>query len=120
MASIGSVSCTFVRGHAPAVKQRLELWTVPGINGYGALALGANDSEFEFTAVLYSDDAGLLEWKLSIEAQQGQIISVVNDLGITYANCLVTKISNLRNTPVVAAGGISQRGEIQISGVTTQ
>jgi hypothetical protein len=120
MASIGAVLCTFVRGHAPRVKTRLELWRVPGLNGYGALVLGQNDSEFEFTAVCYSSAMGVLDWKLQIEALQGQIVSIINDLGITYSNCLITKLGNLRSAAALAPGGITQRGEMQIGGVVTQ
>ena len=119
MAQIGEVQCTFIKGHAPKVKMRVELWRVPGLNGYGAQALGLQDSPFEFTAILYSNAAGVLAWKEALEALQGTIISIVNDLGITYANCLILKLSNLKSIPALAPGGITQRGEITIEGVVT-
>jgi hypothetical protein len=119
-ATIGGITCTFVRGHAPRTKMRLELWHIPGLSGFGAAAMGNGDSQFQFTGVLYSNEAGVLAWKLAIEALQGTIISVLNDLGITYTYCLVVKVGELRTTPALASGGITQRGEITIEGVVTQ
>jgi len=120
MAGIGGVSCTFVRGHTPIVKQRIETWAVPGLDGVGAAAMGRNDSKFTFTAILFSNAAGIIAWKIAIEALQGTIVSIVNDLGVTYINCLITEVGDLRNTPAIAPGGITQRGEIQVSGVVTR
>ena len=117
MARIGTVLCTFVRGHCPAPKMRLELWRIPGLDGYGAQALGLNDSPFQITAVLFSDASGLGQWKAALEALQGSIVTITNDLGASFQRCLITKLSNMTSTAALAAGGITQRGEIQIEGV---
>lgn len=117
MAQIGGVLCTFVRGNCPNPKMRIELWRVPGLDGYGAQALGLNDSPFEVTAILYSNKAGVELWKDSIEGLQGSIVSITNDLGSTTQNCLILKISNMRPMAAIAAGGITTRGEIIVEGV---
>lgn len=119
MAQIGTVVCTFVRGHCPRPKMRLMLWTVPGVDGYGAQAVGYNDAPFEVAAVLYSNAVGLEAWKNAMEGLQGTIVSIVNDLGVTRPGCLITKVSPMRSMAVRAAGGITQRGEIVIEGVVT-
>jgi hypothetical protein len=119
MAQIGGVHCTFVHGHPSRPKQRLMLWRVPGIDGYGAQAMGYNDAEFEVVAVLYSNDEGILLWKLALESMQGTIVTITNDLGITFTRCLITDVSPMRSMAARAAGGITQRGEIKIHGVTT-
>ena len=120
MAQIGSVNCTFVRGSPPTPKMRMELWRVPGVNGYGAQALGLSEAEFKIIAVFYSNAAGVENWKNSLEELQGQIVTIINDLGATFVNCLLTKVGNMKNTAAVVAGGITQRGEIEIEGVVTQ
>lgn len=117
MAQIGGITCTFVRGNCPTPKMRIDLWRVPGLDGYGAQALGLNDSPFEVTAVLYSNAAGIDLWKESIEALQGSIVGLTNDLGVTFLNCLITKVGNMRSSAALAAGGITQRGEIAVEGV---
>jgi hypothetical protein len=117
MASIGPVGCTFVRGNPPATKMRLQLWRVPGLDGYGAQALGYNDSPFEVLAVLYSDAVGVESWKVALEGLQGSIVTIINDLGASFGGCLITKLSNMKNMAAYAAGGITARAEITIEGV---
>ena len=119
MASIGSITCTFVHGHPPLPKQRVDLWRVPGLDGYGAQNLGHNDSSFQVTAIYYGDGFGLLAWKRAIEGLQGTVVTITNDLGIEYAYCLITKVSNMKNSPAKATGNITQRGEITVEGVVT-
>ncbi len=117
MASIGGIFCTFVRGHCPRPKTRLDLWCVPGTSGFGAQALGRNDSAFAVKAVLYSNAAGLEAWKDSIEALQGTVVSIVNDLGKTRSRCLIAAVSPMRSMAARADGGITQRGEMAVEGV---
>jgi len=119
MASIGGVTCTFVRGHPPTPKQHVVLWRVPGIDGYGAQRMGLHDSPFEVVAVLYTNAAGLALWKTSMEALQGTLVSITNDLGISSTRCLITNVSPMRSMAALAAGGITQRGEITVTGVVT-
>jgi hypothetical protein len=120
MASIGGVTCTFVRGHPPYPKERVLLWTAPGIDGVGAQQVGRNDAEFQVQAVLYSSAPGILAWKLAIEALQGTLVTIVNDLGIAFTRCLIAKVSNMRSQAAKVPGTtITQRGEIIIEGVVT-
>jgi hypothetical protein len=119
MAQIGGVLCTFVRGHCPQPKMRLMLWTVPGVDGIGAQAVGYNDSPFEVVAVLYSNALGIEAWKAALEGLQGTIVSITNDLGTTFSRCLITKVSLMRSIAALAHGGITQRGEIVVEGVVT-
>ena len=119
MASIGGVTCTFVRGSPPAPKQRVMLWRVAGIDGYGAQRMGLNDSPFEVTAVIYTNAVGLQIWKTALENLQGTIVSITNDLGVSFTRCLVTGVSPMQSMAALAAGGITQRGEITVVGVVT-
>jgi hypothetical protein len=119
MASIGGVTCFSVCGHPPVPKQRVLLWRIPGINGIGAQRVGRNDSAFEVVAIQYSSAADLQLWKASLEAMQGTIVSIVNDIGATSTGCLIVKMSPMRSTAAHAAGGITQRGEIVVEGVVT-
>ena len=117
MASIGSLTCFRVIGTLPASKMKLAVWTVPGINGYGAQDLGYQDQPFEVVAVFYSNNLGVHVWKNSLDALQGQIVSITDDHGETTANCLITEIGQARIEAALAAGGITQRAEIPVRGV---
>lgn len=118
MAQIGNILCTFVRGNPPAAKNRMNLWQVPGVAGYGAQIVGT-DGAFGVVAVLFSNAAGIELWKTAIEALPGTIVTIVNDLGVSTPRCLVAKVSPLRVQAARAAGGITQRGEFTIEGVVT-
>ena len=115
MPSIGGVTCTFVKGEAPLPKQRVMLWHVPGVDGYGAQRMGLGDSEFQFVCVYYGSPANVLAWALAVQALQGTLVSVTNDWGNTYLRCLVLKIGEPKYTPALFQGGA--RGEIVVQGV---
>jgi hypothetical protein len=115
MAMVGGITCTFVKGEAPLPKQRLVLWQVPGIDGFGAQTMGLGDSEFQFVCVYYGTPANVGAWARAIQAMQGQVVTVVNDWGTTYARCLLCRMTPPHYTPAAHQGGA--RGEIRIEGV---
>jgi len=115
MPFLASTYCDFVKGEAPLPKQRLALWQVPGIDGFGAQKMGLGESEFQFVAVRYGTPAVVGAWALAVQALQGQVIAVVNDWGTAYGRCLVAKISPPRYRPAYGQGGA--RGEIALEGV---
>ena len=117
MPSIGGVVCTFVRGEAPLPKQRVMLWHVPGIDGYGAQCMGLGDSEFQFVCVAYGTRLTVGQWATAVQSLQGKLVIVVNDWGTAYSRCLVCKISPPRYSPALFQGGA--RGEIIVEGVVT-
>ncbi len=117
MASVGNVICTFVKGEAPQPKQRVALWQVPGIAGYGARLDGLGDSEFQLTCVLYSTYMGVREWSAALHSLQGSLVVVINDWGNTFSRCLLRNVSPPRLSTAHHAGGC--RAEITIDGVVT-
>jgi hypothetical protein len=117
MPTIGTIECTFVKGTAAELKERVEAWQRPGIDGYGAQTVGKGDAPFAFTAVLYDTQENVESWIADLEALQGQVIDVTDDWGREHASLLV-----LRVTPVgqrLAAGSGGCRGEVRIEGVRT-
>jgi hypothetical protein len=118
MPQIGSTLCTFLRGTPPAQKQRVELWEVPGVDGYGAQLTGRGDAPFRLQAVLLSNASGCRTWGAALMALQGQVVSLTNDLGFTASGCLITRVSPLQVTTAWQPGtAITHRGEIEIEGV---
>jgi hypothetical protein len=115
MASINGIPCTFVKGEAPVAKQRTVTWELPGIDGYGAQLLGLGDTDFQFVLVLYSTIVSVNAWSCSVQALQGQIVTVINDWGNVFARCLIKKASPPKLSPAYHAGGC--RGELAVEGV---
>jgi hypothetical protein len=116
MPSIGAVSCFRVIGTLPVPKTRLALWTVPGIDGYGAQDLGLQDQAFEVVAVDYDTNANVQAWAAAIDGLQGQIVAVTDDHGVTTSNCLIVEVAQARVEAAISAVG-DQRGEVAVRGV---
>ena len=115
MPQIGSITCTFVRGEASLPKQRLNVWQVAGVDGFGAQKMGLGDSPFQFVCVLYGTPAVVGAWAASIQNLQGSVVAAINDWGTTYGDCLICRVSPPRFTPALHQGGA--RGEIVVEGV---
>ena len=115
MASIGAVSCDYVRGDLGANRQRVRTWQVAGLDGYGAKRMGAGDSQFAVEVVKRGTSAQCNTFRAAIEALAGQIVSIVNDWGDTFTYCLITKIGPPRKTAEIRYGGACVR--IRIEGV---
>jgi len=114
VAGVGGVVCDFVRGGVAGLKQRVEVWQRPGIDGYGAMALGLGDSSFFFTLVVFDTIANVEAWILLVEALQGSVISVVDDWGVNHSSLLVEEVSEPRRSVALGNGGA--RGELKIRG----
>jgi len=124
MASIGGTSCTFLHtadGRPPAVlREEVELYRIAGVNGYGAHALGLAGGEFRLAAVLYTNAAGAATWEATLQAKQGTVVAIVDDMGRSHTYCLLLRVGNARITAARnAAGTITVRAEMEIAGVKT-
>lgn len=118
MATIGGITCTFVKGQGQSLTPRMELWNRPGMNGYGAMELGNGDSPFVFRAVGYALNAAVTTWINSLQALKGSVVTIVDDFGTTWASMLVTSSTIVSRTPRVNHDGNGDvRGEVQVEGV---
>jgi hypothetical protein len=117
MAAIGSITCFRVIGTVPVPKMRLAVWTVPGINGYGAQQLGNQDQAFEVLGVVYDTIANVLSFKDSLCGLQGQTVTIVDDLGDSTANCLICEVGAARMEAAVTPAGGQVRCEVPVRGV---
>lgn len=117
MPSINSIDCFRIIGVIPPPKMKLSVWTVPGINGYGAQQLGNQDQPFEVIAVGYGSKSAAETWKAGLFACQGQTVTIVDDFGVSSSNCLVTEVGPMQFEAAIAAGGIAVRAECSVKGV---
>ena len=115
MSAIGGQVCTFVRGHLADGRQRVRVWEVPGLNGYGAKRMGLGDSDWSVLAEIKSTSAVCNAFIANIEAMQGSIVTIVNDWGDTFLNCLITKVGRPEKAAEIRYGGARVR--IRIEGV---
>lgn len=113
--SIGGVSCTFVKGQPPELKERSEVWTTPGFQGYGAQITGKSDAPFQFAAIQYDTPGAIEGWIAALRALQGTVQTITNDWGVATTNLLISSVGQPSKVAEVGNGGA--RGEIRISGV---
>lgn len=118
MSSIGGVTCSLIHGRIPGQKLRSVTWTVPAVNGVGVQQMGTGDAPFTIQAVLFSNSAGITTWVALIEALQGTVVSIIDDLVVTHTRCLIAKVYPVQVTSAHLAGGVSsaKRGAIRIDG----
>jgi len=114
--TVGGIAATFVRGRPRALKTALDIWTVAGRDGYGAMDIGLRNSEFRFEVVQYDTEANLETWSLNIEALQGGIITIVNDRGFSYDKMMLVRVRQVVIAVATHAPG-GFRAETVLSGV---
>lgn len=106
MPSIGAVACDLIQGAAEELKEGVITWRTPGYRGVGAQTTGLNVSAFRFIAIKYDVAANVRAWAVSIEALQGDVLTIVDDRGVSHTNLLITKVSQPSELPVTLAAGL--------------
>lgn len=121
---IGATNCDFVQGgYASSLKQRVMSWTTPGINGVWGLKLGFSQSRFGFRALLFDTEANVQTWVAALEAAQGTIVTITDDWGRAFANCLILDVALVQRTPAIGTssrGNYTCRAELAVTGVVVQ
>jgi len=118
VSDIGGVSCDLLSGPAPALRERVEVWQVPGIDGYGAQTLGKGDAQYSFAAVRFGTSAEVDAWYASVQALQGSVLTVVDDWGTSHTSILLTRVNQLRKSAAQLPGTTRvARGAVEIEGV---
>jgi hypothetical protein len=116
---IGGVECDFLKGQVGYLKNKVETWHRPGIDGLGAMVLGYGDSAFSFTAVKFGTNSDIEDWLDEIELLQGQSVSATDEWGDTHDNLVVTRVGLPKKTAARVPGNedVECRCEIAIEGV---
>lgn len=91
MASVGGISCTFVKGEIAGQSLDTTVWRVPGINGYGAQTLGLGAGPFAVRAVVFGSESAVSAWMLAIESLRGTAVTIVDDWGRSHGGCLIVQ-----------------------------
>lgn len=121
MAAIGGVTCDIIRtdgGRPPAtLREETHSFRMPGISGYGTLLLGAANGEFQITAIRFNTGAAVATWEAALQALQGSVVSIVDNLGKTHTHCLLERVGNAAITAAYNPDGTTHRGEILIEGL---
>lgn len=115
MASIGGITCTFLRGVPPAMKEEAAITRRPGIDGYEIHLTGKGDAQGQLTASFRSSNAGCNTWVNSLQALQGTVVTVVNDHGDTFAGCYLAHVGQPTKSAAYRPGtSITTRADVQI------
>jgi hypothetical protein len=117
MADLLGQSCTMVKGQATTLKERLELWSTPGMDGVGVQKLGKHDGVFQFEVVMYGTGYDVDLWFAAIEDKQGKIGDIVDDWGVTNQNCLIERVGPRDKKAAKLPGNpLECIGRLEISG----
>ena len=119
MATFAGITCDSVRGYSRALTERVITFTRPGIDGHGALALGAAAEANTYTLTKYGTYAQVLAWAQSVEAMVGQIVSITDDWGTLTPLWLFTAT----DTPQIiradrGTGSALARGQVRARGMS--
>ena len=124
MASIGSVSCDFVRDDArpPHLQEGLETWVRPGIDGIGARTLGRRGGRFTVRALKIDTAAAIETWLNALAGLAGAAAVIITfDSGTAYSSCYVggedgdaVRLTGYRGC--IYLGNARIRAEVEVSG----
>jgi len=123
--SIGGVEFDIIHGLPQIARFRVEVWEVPGLDGYGAMTLGKGNAEFDLVSIFYSanedDNDGSADLIIAQSiALQGTAVNVVDDWrassgGDPYGPCIVQKVdaSNAKKRVIFEGDDSAIRVEIR-------
>ena len=118
MPTVGGVSTDIVLGEPSALVGRTRTWTVPGLNGVGAHAVGNSQGSWSYRLIHHESLANIETWLRAIDALVGTVITITDNFGTVRSNLLVMRSGGHKRKKVVAATG-DGRGEIVIAGVVS-
>lgn len=122
--TIGAVQCSRVIGHARPQATRVQVWQVPGLDGYGAHLLGDGNSESSFIAVAFGRDtvvSGVIHlptWYTALRETQGTIVTIVNEQNLSFANQLIVEVGEPQRRTADDLHQITARFQVPIRTIT--
>ena len=114
MAYVGNVFCDYVHGWPQVAAERVSVWEVPGIDGYGGGLTGLGDSEFEVRAVRFALRDYVELWSRQVKLLQGSIVTLACDGNVYRQGCLIQHVSEVQ---LQAAAPYGCRGEVSVRGL---
>lgn len=104
--SVGSVTFTLVRGPAlPAPQAELQEITREGIDGIGVKILGLRGAAVTWQCFSYHSDSAAAETQMAaIRDLQGDLVTAVDDWGVSTGDVLVEEATVVSKQQVILAG----------------
>ena len=121
--SIGTIATDIIHGLPQDTKMRVDVWEVPGINGYGAQQLGLADAEFALKSVKYILSTDAVDPDTYVDncnAAEGSIQTVTDDWGDPYPNILIKHVVCQKSPCIYKGDAQAVRVEVDWSMVTMQ
>jgi hypothetical protein len=117
MAAIGGITVDIMRGRPSGLRKRVEVWEVLGLDGTGVMTQGRGNRGTELLLIRFGTRATVTAWFTAVEALQGTIVTVVDDLGDSHTNMLVQEMGEPRFSAAHLAYGIVDaiRGERRVA-----
>lgn len=110
MSAVGSLSVDLLSGTPLSMRERVETWNVPGLDGLGAQLLGQGTASTKLVTVTLLASAALANAHIAAaEALVGTIVTVTDDSSQSFANCLVLGVLVTEKRAVVHEGSVKFR-----------
>ena len=118
MAAIGAVTCDMVKGAAETLREQVEVWRPPGVDGVGAQGMGKSEGVSHFLAVVYDTNAAVETWADGIRALAGTVQTIVDDWGTSHTNMLIARVGELNKKAAILPGSTMEaRASIAIEAI---
>lgn len=117
MAGIGGVTCSRVIGARRKPSMRMDIWQIPGLNGYNVHKLGTGNGETTWKAVHFGTEGSLQAWYQNLSDTVGTIVSIVNEQGATATNQLIQAVGEPTKRTAWDGVGNSMRWEVNITSI---
>jgi hypothetical protein len=92
--SIGGQDFDMMHGGPPAdTTLELDIWRVPGMDGYGVQTLGLGNGEATITTIAFIDNIDdAITFVLGCADLGGTIQTIIDDWNTTFANVLIVSV----------------------------
>ena len=118
MASVGGISCDMVKGAAETLREQVEVWRQPGVDGVGAQTMGKSEGVSHFLAVIYDTNELVETWANSIRALAGTVGTIIDDWGTSHTNMLIARAGELNKKAAILPGSTMEaRASIAIEAI---
>ena len=96
--TIDTIDVHLFYGTVASLKQTVDVYRVFGQSGYGVFKGGTGDGEFQLRTVYYAaDSVDSSNHIAACEALQGQIVTIFDQFGQSFTDCLIQRVNTQPN-----------------------
>jgi hypothetical protein len=107
MPQVGNILCFKVAPLVQAnVRQRLDIWQTPGVDGIGAQSLGDGEGQFAFECMTMGTPSYVQAWYEALAELAGEFVIIIDDFVTVHTPCLIVDPGQLQRIARVNNDGL--------------